>query len=166
MKNMFVFSFLALLVFLLPLLATAPARAAQTGTVTITGRVPPVCDITVLALPASFHIADISQGDTHRQIATVTENCNSPNGYTVSVGGTNSTDATGLFVDTVSGDSLPFDIAYDSVDVPANGVVTDTTAPGINLNKPVDITYAADASLTASAGYTYQETLTFTIAAK
>jgi hypothetical protein len=112
------------------------------------------------------NIADISAGDTDRQVATVNENCNDPLGYTMTVAGTHSTNYTGLFVDSVSGDSQPFTIKYNGVAVPAGGVVTNTNAPGINLDKNVTITYAANAGLTPSTGFTYNETLTFTIAAK
>lgn len=146
--------------------ASAPALAAQTGTVTINGQVPAVCDVIVTPEAAATNIADISAGDTNLVVATVNENCNNVDGYTMTVAGTNSSDHTGLFVDSVSGDHHPFTITYDNVAVPVSGVVTDMNAPGINLDKTVRITYASDGSLTPSTGFTYAETLTFTIAAK
>lgn len=142
------------------------ANAAPTGTVTINGQVPAVCDVIVTPQAGAANIADISAGDTNRVVATVNENCNDPDGYTMTVVGTNSSDNTGLFVDAVSGDTHPFTIAYDSVSVPPTGIVTDVNAAGINLDKSVQITYASDGTLTPSAGYTYAETLTFTISAK
>lgn len=154
-------------VFVLALLfQVTAAHAAPTGTVTITGRVPAACDVIVTPEVGASNIDDISAGDTDRIVATVNENCNDEHGYTVSVVGTNSTDYTGLFVDTISGDSHPFTINYDSTPVPFSGIVTDVENPGFNLNKIVQITYAADNTLQASAGYTYTETLTFTITAK
>lgn len=142
------------------------ACAALTGTVTITGQVPIACNIVVTPAPGASNIADISAGATNKSVATVVENCNSPNGYSVSVAGTHSGDHTGLFVDSVSNDSQPFTISYDGNSVPSGGVVTDVTAPGINLSRPVTISYAANAALTSSVGFTYNETLTFTIASK
>lgn len=143
-----------------------PAGAAQTGNVTVNGAVPVACDITVSAEAGASNIADISAGDTDRHIATVTESCNDPDGYRVTVAGANSTAHTGLFVDSVSSDTHPFTITYDSVPVPATGIVTDSNVPNVNLDKAVRITYGEDDSLTATAGFTYAETLTFTIAAK
>jgi hypothetical protein len=147
-------------------LCAVTARAATTGTVTINGQVPATCAVVVTATAGASNIADISAGDTDRQVATVNENCNDPLGYTMTVAGTHSANHTGLFVDSVSGDSQAFTIKYNGVSVPVGGMVTDSNAPGINLNKDVSITYAANAALTPSAGFTYNETLTFTIAAK
>lgn len=141
-------------------------NAATTGTVTITGMVPAICAVVVTPDAGATNIADISAGDTNRLIATVTETCNDPDGYTMTVVGSHSTNHTGLFVDSVSGASQPFTITYNNVAVPTGGVVTSTSAPGIGVAKPVKITYGANSSLTPSVGYTYSETLTFTIAAK
>lgn len=146
-------------------LSSATAQAAQSGTVTLTGKVLQACNIIVTAASGAANIADISVGDTNRAIATVNESCNDPSGYKVEVKGSHSGDHTGLFVDTISGDSHPFSISYDGAPV-TTGIVTDVTAPGINLNKDVRISYNADAGLTPSAGFTYGETLTFTITAK
>lgn len=157
--------------FVLPVLAGTffianSVQAATTGTVTVTGMVPAACDVVVTTEAGATNITDISAGDTNRLIATVNENCNDPDGYTMEMVGTNSSDHTGLFVDTVSSDSHPFTITYDSVAVPVGGVVTDASAPGIDIDRPVAITYGADGTLTPSAGFTYEETLTFTISAK
>lgn len=146
--------------------AVVLAQAAQVGTVTVNGAVPLACDIVVTAEAGASNIADISVGDTDRLIATVTESCNDPDGYTVSLVGTNSGDHTGLFVDSVSGDNHPFTVAYDGVPVPAGGLVTDSNAPQNNLSRDVRITYGAAPLLTPTVGFTYAETLTFTIAAK
>lgn len=142
------------------------AVAATTGQVTITGNVPIACDIDVRQDSGAVSIPDISAGDTNRKIATVTENCNSPDGYTVSMTGSNSGDYTGMFVDTVSGDSHPFTVRYDSVSVSPGGIVTDNTLPAFDINKIVDITYPADETLTGTLSASYEETLIFTISAK
>ena len=100
------------------LYAMPETQAATTGTVTINGQVPATCAVVVTATAGASNIADISAGDTDRQVATVNENCNDPLGYTMTVLGTHSTNHTGLFVDSVSGDSQPFTIKYDGVSVP------------------------------------------------
>ncbi len=142
------------------------AQAAQVGTVTITGAVPPTCDIVVTPTAGASNIPDISIGATDKQVATVNENCNDPNGYTVTVAGTHSGNHTGLFVDSASSASLPFTISYNGANAPVGGVVTNATVPGFNLNKTVAITYSANNTLASTSGFTYAETLTFTITAK
>lgn len=147
-------------------LACPPAAAAPTGQVTITGNVPIVCSLDVQQEPGAASIPDISAGHTNRRVATVTETCNSPDGYTVTVRGVNSGDHTGMFVDSASSDSHPFTVAYDGVTAAAGGVVTNSASIGFNLLKTVEITYPANATLTGTVSDTYEETLVFTIAAK
>lgn len=96
-------------------------------------------------------IPDISAGHTNRHVATVTETCNSPDGYTVTVTGSNAGDHTGMFVDIVSSDSHPFTIRYNGISVPPGGIVTD-----IRRTKRFPVAVAN----------TYEETLTFTISAR
>jgi hypothetical protein len=142
------------------------AQAAPTGQVTITGNVPIACDLEVQQESAAVSIPDISAGHANRHIATVIETCNSPDGYTVTMTGTNSSDHTGMFVDGVSTDSHPFTVSYGGVSVPPGGIVTDSTTLAFGLQKSVDITYPADDTLTGTVADTYEETLTFTISAK
>ena len=156
----------ALMLLCIDCLICAAAIAAPTGEVTITGNVPIVCGLDVQQEAGAVNIPDISAGHTNRRIATVTETCNSLDGYFVTVRGANSSDHTGMFVDAVSTDSHPFTIAYDGVSVSPDGVVTNSTSPALNLVKNVDITYPADATLTGTIADTYEETLVFTIAAK
>ena len=147
-------------------LACPPAAAAPTGQVTITGSVPLVCSLEVQEEPGAASIPDISVGHTNRHVATVTEICNSPDGYTVTVRGVNSGDHTGMFVDSVSSDSHPFTVAYDGVSAGPGGIVTNSASTAFNLLKKVDITYPANTTLTGTVSDTYEETLIFTIAAK
>lgn len=147
-------------------LACPPAAAAPTGQVTITGSVPVVCSLDVQQDAGAVGISDISAGHTNRPVATVTENCNSPDGYTVTVRGVNSADHTGLFIDSVSADSHPFTVSYDGATAGAGGVVTNSPTTAADLLKSVEITYPANATLTGSVSDSYEETLVFTIAAK
>lgn len=142
------------------------ATAAPTGQVTITGSVPITCDLLVQQEGGAASIPDLSAGHANRHVATVTETCNSPDGYTVTVTGANSGDHTGMFVDIVSTDSHPFTIRYDGVSVPPGGIVTDSPAAAFGVQKIVDITYAADETLAGSVSDTYEETLTFIMSAK
>ncbi len=155
------------LVLAVAVLAICPeaAKAASSGSVTITGKVPVSCNISVAAAAGASNIADLSQGDTNRLVATVTENCNDPSGYSVTLTGTNSGNQGGLFKDSVSNATQSFTVTYNGA-TPSSQTVTDVTAPGNNVAKDVRITYAANPSLTGSVGFTYAETLTFSITAK
>ena len=155
-------AFFALCICVLPSLASA----ATSGEVQATGNVPILCDLEVQQEAAATDIPDISAGHANRHIGTVTETCNSPDGYTVTLTTVNAGDHTGLFVDAVSGDSHPFDIAYNGVAVNPGGIVTDSTTIANDLQKTVDITYPADTTLTGTVVDSYEETLTFTISAK
>ena len=145
---------------------SSPSSAATSGEVQATGNVPILCDLQVQQEPAATDIADISAGHASRHIATVTETCNSPDGYIVTLTTANAGDHTGLFVDAVSGDSHPFDIAYNGVAVNPGGIVTDSPTIANGVQKTVDIAYPADATLTGTVADTYEETLHFTISAK
>ncbi|MBI3897179.1 MAG: hypothetical protein HY308_02665 [Gammaproteobacteria bacterium] len=142
------------------------ATAATTGQVTITGNVPIACDLLVQQETGADNIPDISAGHSNRHVATVTETCNSPDGYTVTLTASNSGDHTGMFVDVISTDSHPFTINYNGISVPPGGLVTDSTLPAFGVQKNVAITYPADETLTGTVTNTYDETLIFTISAK
>lgn len=143
-----------------------PVNAASTGQVTITGSVPIACDLEVQQEAGATGTADISAGHANRHVATVAETCNSPDGYTVTVAGANSGDHTGMFVDTVSADSHPFTISYGGVSVGPGGIATDSSVAAFGVQKIVEITYAADETLSGSIVDTYEETLTFIMSAK
>lgn len=147
-------------------LGAIPAVAADSGNVNITGSVPVSCDLDVAAEAGASNIANIASGDTNRLVATVTETCNASSGYSVTLLGTNSTNHTGLFIDSVSTDSHPFTLNYNGSAVNAGGVVTDVAAPTDGVDKSVRISYGSNAGLTGSVAPTYTETITFTITAK
>ena len=148
------------------LVAPLSAVAAPTGQVIVTGNVPIDCNLVVQQASAATSIPDISAGNTNLNIATVTETCNSPNGYTVAVNGSNSGDHNGIFVDFVSDDSHPFTFRYNSVSVSVGGIVTDIAAPAFNVQRSVDISYPADNTLSGTVSASYEETLTFIMSAK
>jgi len=158
----------AIMVFMLAgnLLSISLAEAAPTGQVTITGNVPIACDLLVQQEAGAASIPDISVGHANRHIATVTETCNSPDGYTVTVTGANTGDHNGMFIDPVSTDSHPFTVDYNGVPVSPGGVVTDSVVPVFGLQKSVDITYPADETLNGTVTDSYEETLIFTMTAK
>jgi hypothetical protein len=140
------------------------AAAASSGAVTIAGKVPLSCTLAVTPTSGASNIADLSQGNSGLLVATVSENCNDPNGYSVSVAGANSTSFTGLFKDATSHASLPFSVTYAGAAV-LSATVTNAAAPA-DAAKDVRIAYAAHPNLTGSIGYSYAETLIFAITAR
>jgi hypothetical protein len=148
------------------LLAISLAEAAPTGQVTITGNVPIACDLLVQQEAGAASIPDVSVGHANRHVATITETCNSPDGYIVTVTGVNAGDHNGMFVDPVSTDSHPFTVDYNGVPISPGGIVTDSTVPVFGVQKSVDITYPADETLSGTVTDSYEETLVFTMTAK
>jgi hypothetical protein len=161
-----IFSICRIAIFLQIWILGDEVMAVSTGNVRVTGNVPIICDIQVQEEANASNIADISTGHTERHIATVTENCNSPSGYTVTVSAANTGAHTGKFVDTLSQDAHPFTITYNGVTVSPGGVITDSSSLVFGSQKNVTITYPKDATLTGTVDATYEETLTFTISAK
>lgn len=146
------------------LLVPVTTYAATTGQVLITASVPAACAI-VVTPAAGASIANLTLGATNLKVATVTETCNSPDGYYVEISGAHSGNYTGRFVDSVSGRTQNFAVNYNGSSVNATKI-TDVSAPASNVSKDVNITYPADNTLTATVGATYTETLNFTITAK
>lgn len=147
------------------------AHGALTGSVTIQGRVPEACEITVTPDTTGYMIDDISIATTMHLVATVTETCNRNAGYRVTMEGQRSGNNTGLFVeptyDAAGEDAQqPFTVYYNGTIVPGNGEVTNASAPVSGAAKEVRISFTAKPSLPSTAGYTYTETLMFTMTPK
>lgn len=156
----------ALSAFALP---SAAVFAAKTGVLTVTGKVPESCELVVLESGNGKRILDLSKGAKDLNIGTVSEKCNDPNGYTVTIqfkNGKNGKDAAGLFRDSVSRATVPFTIAYNGKKV-TDATVTDSNVRAVDfIKKDVRITYQPDATLPSSEEFTYFESMRFTIAAK
>jgi type 1 fimbria pilin len=145
------------------LVISLPAFAATTGTLTLTGTVNGNVEIIVTpeAIASSL---DLLTDATDLKVATVTEKSNTA--YTVTVQSANSASLTGKNAGTP--DTLPYSLKYDGSAVSFSGdtaTITDTaTQTGASgVDKDLTISYTADSSLQAD---TYEDVLTFTIAAK
>jgi hypothetical protein len=144
--------------------------AATTGTLTLTGTVPPILEITVTALPAASTL-DLST-TTDTAVATVTERSNKKGGYTVTVESANAKamgSAQPFFKssDPANADTLSYSITYGGTAVTFAGgtaLVTDSNSrtTGAGTSKEVRVTYTGDFLYED----TYTDTLTFTITAK
>lgn len=169
----------SLLVAVLAALISAPAMAkvkivrlcndggtqetcSDTAELVISGVVAPVCNIEVAPTVAATAL-NISGGESATSIASVTEQSNSPAGYTVSVSSLNNGN---LKHATVAGEQFAYQLSYDGAanfaPTTAPAVVkTSGPLPGFTTDvSDVKITFAAQP--TAMVG-TYSDTLSFTL---
>lgn len=152
-------------------LMVLPAIAQTTGSVTLTGTVPAVLDITVTALPAASSL-DLSVDTTNLAVATVVERSNKKGGYTVTLESANAKVLGGSAAffksaDPANTDTLTYSISYGGTPVTlsaGSALVTDsnTKTLGTGTSKTVAISYTGAFLYEDS----YSDTLTFTITAK
>ena len=157
------------------ILFTGVAFGATSATITLKGTVAGILEITIT--PEAGHDSlDFASLQNGLLVATVTERSNLAAGYTVTIESANATSAGGgaQFFRSATNpnsntDTLDYTMDYGGVAVIlVNGraLVSDVSqkTPGAGFQKQLTISYDASmAFLTADA---YQDTLTFTIAAK
>lgn len=143
-------------------LVSSSALAATTGTLTLSGIVPAVTSIIIT--PAGISSAlDVSTAQTALNVATVTEDSNATNGYSVTVSSVNAgklKNGTNLITYIAKYNAVSFVLQATPVTVTTQGAQTSV----ISVNKPVTIGYAATPFASVMQG-TYSDTLTFTIIA-
>ena len=149
------------------LIGGGPAQAATEGTLNLSGSIAAACSIVVTPTAAASSL-DLVAGETDTNVATVSENCNDADGYTVTV----ETDTFAGSSATLQGPETyqaDFSIKYDGAGVTFTAAdtpvtVTDSVDPTDGDNDvPVLINIASEAAYVAG---TYSAVLTFTIAAK
>ena len=143
------------------------ANAATEGTLNLSGSIAAACSIVVTPTAAASAL-DLVSGETDTNVATVSENCNDADGYTVTV----ETDTFGSGSARLQGPetyTADFSIKYAGsavtftvADTPVT--VTDTTDPTDGDNDEAVLINIASAA--AYVAGTYSAVLTFTIAAK
>lgn len=156
------------------LLVAESASAASEGTITVSGTIDPVNNITVTAT-TGYNALNLAASQTDLNVATVVEENNDMDGYTVTLASANAVAAgsgqarfKGAL--TGNGDVVNYSIKYNAVAVTlgattGKATVTDTTAPSAQGgdSKALAISYTGNTWLKAD---TYSDTLTLTIAAK
>ena len=153
------------------LMAAIPSFAATSGTLTLTGTVPAVLDITVTAQPAASSL-DLSVNQANLLVANVTERSNRKPGYTVTLQSANAGSGAAFFfksADVLNLDMLTYTLSYGGSAVTLVGgtaLITDATAktPSAGVTKDLRISYSGAASFLNQDAYA--DTLTFTITAK
>lgn len=153
--------------------SNAYAEGSRSAEIQITGMVPDETSLEVGSSASGFsimgaqnEIQDLSAGATKKVVGTISEKSRNRNGYTVSMVGVNSGNHTGLFVDEDSGAKLPFTVFYDGVEVTDTVVINSNKRAKRAIEREISISFEADSSLPSSNGYSYKETLQFTISAK
>ena len=156
-------------------MATTPVIAATTGAVTPKGTVPAILEVTVTPT-TGFDSLDLTAAVNNLEIAQVNERTNNKAGYTVTVDSTNGVAdslASGRFksgTDPLGNtDTLDYTVTYGGSAAPlsnGSGTVTNTTSKttGTGVTNSVQITYDGTGSFLIADSY--EDTLTFTIAAK
>ena len=141
---------------------TTTAFAATSGTLLLKGTVPRIINLTVTAETLAANLPlDTTQNNS--KVATVNEQSNSNTGYKVTISSAN---AGKLVHSTVSSSSVPYTIRYNSqsLNLASSQSVTYSSAASVNANRNVDISYTGVPFENLIEG-TYQDTVTFTIAA-
>lgn len=141
------------------------AASSPTGDVTIRAQVPLDCNIAIEDKPGTL-IDDLSAGATNLLVAEVTEVCNDPDGYVVSVESGRTGLHKGEFFEPTLSATHEFDIYYNGTLVDMDKIGREETSVTTGTISPVTITYLEDRTLPATAAHTYVETLVFTIAPK
>jgi hypothetical protein len=143
-----------------------PSFAATTGTISLSGSVGGLCDLTVTQATGNSNLA-VTTKVTNATIATFVEKSNKASGYTVTLTSANSSVLKG----SLSGntDTLSYTLAYGgtAIDLSSgSAVITNSSSKtgSAGLTKILAISFDGTASLLGEDSYT--DTLTFTIAAK
>jgi len=144
---------------------------ATSGNVGLAGEVPLILDIVVNAEPGASSMSP-SSVVSELAIANVWEYCNDADGYTVSVSSANAVADganSGVLTGAVDSEDLAYSLTYGGASVGfVNGSaqVTDATGKTDANGDAKSIDIAFDGSTSNLAADSYQDTFTFTIAAK
>lgn len=141
------------------------AASSPSGNVTIQAKVPLDCNI-LIENKSGILIDDLSEGASDLLVAEVTEVCNDPDGYVVSVESARTGLHKGEFLEPTLNAKHEFDIYYNGSLVVVDKIAREETGVTTGTVSPVTITYLEDRTLPATAAHTYVETLKFTIAPK
>jgi spore coat protein U-like protein len=138
------------------LVALTAGSAFADGSVALKGKVNLVCTIGVTDLNQSLNLTG---GESNKSVGTMVENCNSGNGYTVSLSSANN----GSLKSATGNATIAYTASYDGNNV--SGSQTQIVRQGANFSKNTSLTVSIPANAQAIAG-DYSDTLTITIAAK
>ncbi len=143
---------------LIPTGAAGPAYAASTsGTIELTGTVPVQCEIIVQNVDGQLDLVD---GEIAKQVAEISESCNDPAGYTLTIASQNGGGLVGS-----NGTVVSYLINYDGqagADL-ATDLVLDRAEARFGFVKPLQVSVEPNAQVLAGR---YDDVITVTIAAR
>lgn len=127
---------------------------AAAATINISGTVAAQCSVSVTDLGASL---DLVNGETSKNVASISETCNDPDGFTVSF---SSSDAK---LNGPTGYDVDYTINYDTLAAQSLGTVQSVSrsAPAWDSSNNLQVNLAGNAQLAAG---TYTDTITISIA--
>lgn len=143
------------------------AQAASRASLFLEGTIEIICDLFVDPVIGSLTTLDITNGETARLVATVTETTNNPNGYRIDMESVN----TGQLQHNNGTSQTAYTIAYDGAAALAPGAVgtpvavktvAGPIATTVTATSNVEINVTAGGALPAGA---YTDTLIFTMVA-
>jgi len=139
----------------------APAEAASSDAVDLSSTVALDCGITVADKDGSI---DLVNGENKKKVATVTENCNSVAGYTITLSSANAgnMDGTGALEGNADA-SIDYNVDYGSdknLDLASNKDAVRSEAK-FDFGVDLKVSVAGNSELLAGA---YEDTLTISIA--
>ena len=140
------------------------------NTLLLQGTVPSILSVTVAANGAA-NTLDLTTAQTDLLVATVTERSNSVSGYIITLDSANATGAVATLNGITGGntDTLTYTIGYGGAAVTlvsGAATVTDTTGKTASTGAVKNVTISFDGTGSFLNADTYEDTLTFTIAAK
>lgn len=140
-------------IFALGTIFSMPMTAAA-ATIDISGTVAAQCSVSVTDLGASL---DLVNGETSKNVASISETCNDPDGFTVSF---SSSDAK---LNGPTGYDVDYTINYDTLAAQslATAQSVSRSAPAWDSSNNLQINLAGNAQLAAG---TYTDTITISIA--
>ena len=137
------------------LAATAGAQANSSGTIKLQGTVAKVCTVSVVDAGAMLNLVS---GENRKPVGTVVENCNSGQGYDVTLTSTHNGQLRS------GNDNIAYQVVYDEQSNALSSPWT-LTRSNAQFGKQVNVMVTVPAKNNAIAG-TYTDTITIQIAAK
>lgn len=144
--------------------------AATTGNLIISGTVPEILEVTVLAAAGSASL-DLTQNITDMHIGDIVERSNVITGYTVTVSSANAATGDPHFkgTDPSNTDTLNYTLKYDGSPITFTGgsaLISDVNSKTATLGSSKAMNLSYDGTTDFLNADSYSDTLTFTIAAK
>ena len=151
-------------------LTVSMAFSVTTGNLVISGTVPQILDIQVLAAAGSTSL-DLTKNVPDQHIGDIVERSNVTAGYTVTISSANAATGTPHFkgVNPSNTDTLDYTLKYNGSPINFTGgsaLISDVNSKTATIGSTKSINLSYDGTSNFLNADSYSDTLTFTIAAK